>query len=181
MKIMKERKKSTSRQSEKVPMPGVLAAERSKNYVDERRLLFLAPLVQVAWSHGVVSTRERYLIFKAAREEGIDERSPLNETLHEWLIYQPSRRFFHDCLEKLGNTLREMTVHDRGEQRKKLLARCRNIAQVSGDEHFDFGDGISVEERRLLAEIAAAAGINSGQQSAADASAISRFGLKFKY
>ena len=39
---------------------------------DERALLFLIPLVQVAWAHGGVSPREALCIFEAAREDGID-------------------------------------------------------------------------------------------------------------
>jgi hypothetical protein len=162
MKTLREAKNSTFGRAGTIPAPGILTAERDENCADERRLLFLAPLVQVAWAHGVVSGRERHLIFKAAREDEIDERSPLNESLHEWLTNQPSRRFFDRCLDRLGKMLREMTVREREERRSQLLARCRSIAQVSDDERFDCGEGISSEERRLLEEIAAKLGIESG-------------------
>ena len=44
---------------------------------NEGKLLFLVPLVQVAWAHGAISPRERQLVFEAARAEGIDERDAL--------------------------------------------------------------------------------------------------------
>ena len=121
----------------------------------EQRLLFLVPLVQVAWSHGIVSTREKHLIFEAARADGIDERHAHNDTLDKWLNDQPNRQFYSDSLERLSGILQQMTVRNRESERSKLLSRCTRVAAVTNDERFDCDGSISAEERGLLAQIVA--------------------------
>lgn len=135
-------------------LSGVFIGEQIDDSANERKLLFLAPLVQIAWSHGIVSTGEKRLIFNAAREDGIDERHPLNEKLGEWLVYQPSRKFFNDCLNNLAENLRQMPNKERERQKSKLLSRCIAVAAVTGDERFDDDIGsISAVERGLLTQI----------------------------
>lgn len=118
-----------------------------------RELLFLVPMVQVAWAHGIVSGREKRMVFDAAREDGIDVKDPLNDTLNEWLIYQPSRRFFDECLEQLRQILQEMTVKDRESAKSKLISRCTKVAGIAGDERLDTDGYISAEELQTLARI----------------------------
>ncbi len=144
---------STSKRREPKHSPRLAANFGIGNLTIEQRHLFLVPLVQVAWGHGIVSTREKHLIYKAAREDGIDERHPLNDTLGDLLINQPSRRFFDDCLEQLSEILFRMTVSERGRNRSKLISRCTQVAEVTGDERFDTDGGISDEERQSLAYI----------------------------
>jgi len=117
-------------------------------------LLFLIPLVQMAWAHGAISPREKQVIFDAAREEGIDHRSSLNDMIDNWLVYQPGRQFYDECLLLIATTLREMTVRERQQKRNKLLDRCRTVAASAGDRSpMDTNHRISPEEKELLAEL----------------------------
>lgn len=121
----------------------------------EQRLLFLVPLVQVAWSHGIVSTREKHLVYEAARADGIDDQHAHNDILSKWLNDQPNRQFYNDSLERLSGILHGMTVRNRESERSKLLSRCTRVAAVTNDERFDCDGSISAEERGLLAQIVA--------------------------
>lgn len=131
-------------------------AEMTEN---ELPLLFLVPLVQTAWAHDAISAREKKVIFDAARGEGIDERSPLNETLGDWLLYQPGKRFFNECLALIEERLSEMTVKEREQARKKIYQRCHAVAAASGDaRRADVRHFVSREETESLAGIAEAIG-----------------------
>ena len=160
MNIFTSKKNSTPFRREiknapKVATPQVVSSESNDDSTIEQRLLFLVPLVQVAWSHGIVSTREKHLIFEAARADGIDERHAHNDILDKWLNDQPNRQFYNDSLERLSGILHEMTVRNRESERSKLLSRCTRVAAVTNDERFDCDGSISAEERGLLAQIVA--------------------------
>lgn len=136
-------------------------AEMTEN---ELPLLFLVPLVQTAWAHDAISTREKRVIFDAARNEGVDERSPLNETLGDWLLYQPGKRFFDECLRLIEERLSQMTVKEREAVRKKLYKRCHVVAAASGDaRRADVHHFVSREESQLLSDIAEAIGYSPPQ------------------
>lgn len=121
----------------------------------EMPLLFLVPLVETAWAHGAIARNEKQLIFTAAREEQIDEKHPLNETLDEMLVYQPKQQFFDDCLSLIKSELAAMPVKEREPKRTKLVARCRQIAAAAGgNSSMDIDKSISPEEREVLARLA---------------------------
>ncbi len=121
---------------------------------EDTSLLFLIPLVQMAWVHGAISPREKQVIFDAAREEGIDHRSSLNDTIDNWLVYQPSRQFYDECLLLIQTELQSMTVKERDQKRNKLLTRCQTVAASAGDRSpLDVNHRISLEEKELLAEL----------------------------
>jgi uncharacterized tellurite resistance protein B-like protein len=120
-------------------------------------LLFLVPLVQIAWAHGAISPRERQLVFEAARIEGIDERDALNDRLADWMLNQPSRKFFDDCLELINEKLSQMTVREREQRKAGILAFGKRVAASAGGKSLmDIDHHISSEERETLDEIAAA-------------------------
>lgn len=120
----------------------------------DAELLFLMPLVQVAWAHGAVSPRERQVIFEAARNEGIDERHPLNQRLADWLVYQPSQNFFTKCLRMINERLREMSVKEREWRKSKILNYATRVAASAGEKSLmDTEHRVSAEELRALAKI----------------------------
>jgi hypothetical protein len=117
----------------------------------ETALLNLMPLIQIAWAHGAISKREKHLIFAAAREDSIDERDLLNDTLDNLLTYQPNQNFFDRCFERIGEELRLMTVKDRAFLREKIIERCRAVAAAAGEKSpMDVNHHISLEEKELL-------------------------------
>ena len=128
---------------------------REKLSAAEMPLLFLVPLVETAWAHGAIARNEKQLIFTAAREEQIDEKHPLNETLDELLVYQPGQQFFGDCLSLIKSELAKMTVKEREPKRAKLINRCREIAAAAaGNSVMDVDKSTSPEEREVLARLA---------------------------
>lgn len=117
----------------------------------EKTLLFLIPLVQTAWAHGAVASREKHLIFEAARQDSIDARDPINDTLEKFLIYQPSRDFFDECLSLINQILSQMPVKERSKMRLKIITRCQAVAASAGDKSpMDINNHISAEEKFLL-------------------------------
>lgn len=126
-------------------------AEKGKMDAEELTLLYLIPLVQVAWAHGAVSPREAQYIFEVAREDGIDAAHWFNEKLDAFLIYQPSVKFFEDVLDLIDESFASMTVAERDRLALKLVARCEKIAAAAGDKSpMDTDHRISAEEREVL-------------------------------
>lgn len=130
-------------------------ARRERLSAPEMPLLFLIPLVETAWAHGAIARNEKQLIFTAAREEKIDEKHFLNETLDELLVYQPGQQFFGDCLSLIKSHLAAMTVKERELKSSKLIKRCRQIAAAAaGNSVMDVDKSVSPEEREVLARFA---------------------------
>ena len=120
----------------------------------EMPLLFLVPLVETAWAHGAIARSEKQLIFTAAREEQIDEKHRLNDTLDELLVYQPGQQFFDDSLSLIKSELAAMTVKERESKSAKLIKRCRQIAAAAGGNSvMDVDKFTSPEEREVLARL----------------------------
>lgn len=148
LNIVSENRSQESFASE---MPRKKGWRREKLNKNEMPLLFLMPLVEVAWAHGAVARNEKQVIFAAAREEKIDEKHELNEVLDEMLIYQPGRKFFAECLETIKLKLAAMTVKKREIERKKLIERCRSVAAAAGtNSRMDVENFTSEEEREVL-------------------------------
>jgi hypothetical protein len=57
-------------------------------------LLYLVPLIYVAWAEGTVSHKERTLILETARMHGYEESSKAYLKLQQWLDERPSDEFF---------------------------------------------------------------------------------------
>ncbi len=135
--------------------PKKRGGRREKLSRAEMPLLFLVPLVETAWAHGAIARSEKHLIFTAAREEQIDEKHFLNETLDELLVYQPGQKFFDDCLSLIKSELSGMTVKERDATNSKLVNRCRQIAAAAGgNSAMDLDKTVSPEEREVLARLA---------------------------
>lgn len=138
--------------------------ENGKLNEDERTLLFMIPLIQVAWSHGAISPREALAIFEIAREDGIDSTHWFNEKIDTFLVYQPSAKFFEDSTDLINETLSQMTVKEREEQIATLLRRCEKVAASAGDrDPMDVDHRISVEEKHLLNRLYASFGRQSAE------------------
>ena len=135
--------------------PKTRGGRREKLSAAEMPLLFLIPLIETAWAHGAIARNEKHLIFTAAREEQIDEKYFLNETLDELLVYQPGQEFFGECLSLIKSELAAMTVKEREKKRSKLISRCWQIAAAAGGNSvMDLDKSVSPEERDVLARIA---------------------------
>src|SRR5262245_58067658 len=59
----------------------------------------LAPLVQLAWAEGHVTDRERETVLRIARARGIEDGSPSQTLLLEWLTSRPAEAVLETALE----------------------------------------------------------------------------------
>lgn len=152
--IMKSKNKTADEDTDDYVAPRSRGGRRTELSEAEMPLLFLVPLVETAWAHGAIAKSEKQLIFTAAREEQIDEKHRLNETLNELLIYQPGRQFFDYSLSLIKSELALMTVKERESKSAKLIKRCRQIAAAaSGNSVMDVDKSTSPEEREVLSRL----------------------------
>lgn len=118
---------------------------------EEVSLLHLVPLIQTAWVCNAISKREKQIIYSAARKDSIDERHEFNDIIDEWLSYQPSQKFFDDCLLIISNSFQEMTVKERNSLKSKILGGCNEVAASAGGKSLmDVNHHVSLKEKKLL-------------------------------
>jgi hypothetical protein len=95
-------------------------------------LLPLIPILQVAWAEGTVSPPERALILDVARHRGIQEGSPADQQLTEWLAHSPSPEVF----SRAGRLIAAMLTAGGGKAQDlsadDLVKYCESIAAASG-------------------------------------------------
>jgi hypothetical protein len=120
-------------------------------------LIYLAPLVQVAWAGGRVSANERELILAAARSRGIAEDSPGGKALADWLDNSPPETFFEKIMSVMSTILRTLPPDERESQMRDLVSACARIDEASGGV-LSFGSKVSKEEQELIARITAELG-----------------------
>ncbi len=119
-------------------------------------LLYLAPLVQVAWAEGEITERERRLIFEAAGLRGVEEVSRAFQQLSEWLDRRPPEEFFNRTLQLIAAMWRTLPPDKRDLKINELVADCSSIAKASGGIMGFVGLGRSIcrEEEEILRQIA---------------------------
>jgi tellurite resistance protein len=133
--------------------PEILNDLRALGYTPETlMLLYLAPLVHVAWADGEVSTRERQLILDTARARGVEQEPDAWRLLDRWLTVRPSQTAIEKTMHVIAALLQARSPQDREATRQDLLSYCTAIAEASGGI-LGFGR-VSPEEQRLLTEIA---------------------------
>ena len=91
-------------------------------------LLFLAPVVRVAWADGSVSPREHKMIVEMARKDGITERGMADLLLSEWLEKKPSEPFFYDALLAIRAVLLAISSEHADARRQEIMSRARHVA-----------------------------------------------------
>jgi hypothetical protein len=92
------------------------------------RLLFLVPILQVAWSDGSLSPQERALIVEAARSHGIVEGHPARARLEGWLASRPSPQTFERALVVIRDLMSFQTAGGRDEVGRKLVDSSGRVA-----------------------------------------------------
>ncbi len=118
-------------------------------------LLFLFPLLQVAWSDGEVSDEERALILKAARTHGVEEGSAAHRHLDVLLRTRPAPVLFERALTVIQDLLRFQQVEARQSTSIRLIDACEKVAAASGG-FLGLGPKVSAKERSVLRRIASA-------------------------
>jgi hypothetical protein len=111
----------------------ILATLQEMGYTrDTVRLLYLVPLVQVAWASGSVTPREREMVLRLCEWRGVEKDSPAWKLLNSWLDERPSDQFFLRTLRIIRHLLDFHTVKQRVASRTDLISFCIRIATASG-------------------------------------------------
>lgn len=100
---------------------------------DSITLLFVVPLVQVAWAEDFVQRSERRAILRFAADLQITHPNDSYYDLLEWLDIRPSNEFFSEATELLNDWLEMMTPQERESVRNVLLIGCLDVARSSRD------------------------------------------------
>jgi hypothetical protein len=117
-------------------------------------LLYLVPLVEVAWAEAGVAEEERSLILEAARLRGINEVSAAYKELTQWLKQRPPEEFFEKTLRLIRAVLQALPPGEREHETQDISAYCARIAKASHSFGFLPIGHISAEERQILEQIA---------------------------
>ena len=112
----------------------------------------LAPLVQVAWAEGKVTTREKHAVLGLATERGIVKGSPPYVLLEKWLEERPPEALFDTAVEAIKAGLTVLPEAERAERIQEITAVCRQIAATSGGLARELGlsSGIDADEQAIL-------------------------------
>lgn len=131
-------------------------------------LLFLVPILEVAWSDGSISESERQAILESAHTHGIAEGSPAHARLLEWLAQKPDPVLFSRALQVVRDLLASQAAPERDATGRRLLDACERIAAASGG-FLGIGARISRAEREVLSRL-------TEQIEAAHSSSVQRVG-----
>ncbi len=115
--------------------------------------LFLAPLVQVAWVDGSVSSAEQATVLRIAADRGVEEGSPAHDQLADWLRVRPSDALFDTAVEVVKYGLDVLTPKERDERITRIVHACHEVAEASGGgllKALGLGSGVSGLEASML-------------------------------
>lgn len=131
----------------------ILMTLQALGYTHETvRLLYLVPLVQVAWASGSVTARERELVLETAALCGIVAGSRVHQQLANWLDEAPAPEFLAQTLRVIRAITALLPTEKREAGRQSLLTFCTNIAAASGG-FLGLGNKISAGEQQALDQI----------------------------
>lgn len=111
-------------------------------------LLFLVPVIHVAWIDGTVTEKEREAIIEIARYRGMERDSPSESMLQDWLSNRPSDEFFERTLRLIRNILETRPKAVRLIREQTLAQYCNAVANASGG-FLGFGK-ISAAQKELI-------------------------------
>jgi hypothetical protein len=132
----------------------ILSTLQELGYTRETvRLLYLVPLIQVAWASGSVTPSEREIVLDAANMIGIRTGSQVHLQLTDWLDERPDQEFFDQTLRVIRDIMETLPPEKRESGSHGLVTFCKNVAAASGGI-LGFGNKISDDERAVIERIA---------------------------
>lgn len=116
--------------------------------------LALVPLVEVAWSDGSISDKEREAVLNASQQAAARQPGLDHELLKQWLTHRPAPELF-TAWEAYVHGLRELlNPEETRALQEEILAHARQIAGASGGL---LGIGaVSAREKEVLDRVEAA-------------------------
>lgn len=116
----------------------------------------LVPLIEVAWADHAMDAGEREAILHAARDVGMTRGSTAAKLLFAWLEQRPGVELLEAWKSYAGALVSELDEAGAAAVRDDILGRAQKVAEAAGG--FLGLGSVSREERRMLAELAAALG-----------------------
>ena len=116
-------------------------------------VLFLVPLLHVAWSDGSIADRERALLLEAAHAHGVREGTPAHAKLNTWLAAKPPEQMVERALQVIRDIMTFQSTDARQDTTDKLLNSCERIAAASGG-FLGLGTKISPDEAAVMKRVA---------------------------
>lgn len=117
------------------------------------KLLYIVPLVQVAWASGSVTPGEREIVLDAASILGIATGNRVYARLTEWLQERPDQEFFDRTLRVIREIMRTLPPEKSESGKFGLVTFCKSVAAASGGI-LGLGNKISSDERAVIERIA---------------------------
>lgn len=118
------------------------------------KLLYLVPLIQIAWSEGTVTSPELRKILEIARSNETLTKKEFNHLLN-WINNKPSEEFFATSLNVISLILESLSEEEKVESTKNLLSYCTAVARAS-DGFFARQDKMAEIKATQIKEIIAA-------------------------
>jgi hypothetical protein len=117
-------------------------------------VLYLLPLIQVAWANGSVSRGERSQILRILRLREVPEGSRAWLMCESLLASRPTEAFLHNSRQLLQSLLKSKGRAVEAQVERELIELCLDVAEVSSGI-FGFGRRVSRAEEDAIREIAA--------------------------
>lgn len=116
--------------------------------------LTLVPLVVVAWSNGVVYSKEREAVLQGADDAGMKPEDPAYKLLNGWLDEQPDDSLFETWKEYVQALVKEIGPEQTQRLKDDIVSRTRLVAAAAGGI---LGIGkIDAKERKAMEQIESA-------------------------
>ncbi len=115
-------------------------------------LLFLIPLLEVAWSDGSIAEKERQLILEAARTHGVKEGTPAHQRLTEWLTTEPPSILFERAITVIRDIVTFQSDQAWRGSSLRMVDACERVAAASGG-FLGLGSKVSAEELAVLRRV----------------------------
>ena len=117
-------------------------------------VLYLLPVIQVAWANGSVSRAERAQILRILRLREIAEGSRAWQMCESLLASRPTEAFLQSSRELLQAVLKSKGRAAEIQFERELIVLCLDVAEVSGGI-FGFGSRVSGAEEEAIRAITA--------------------------
>lgn len=115
-------------------------------------LLYLVPLIHVAWADGSMDRAERNRILVMAGLQGVRDDIPAYQQLLSWLDRRPPEEFFRGTLNAIQAIFASLPEETQRLRKEHLIRCCREVAFASCG-FFGWRSKICIAKRALIQQI----------------------------
>jgi hypothetical protein len=96
-------------------------------------LIYLTPILYVAWAEGGINVGERTRIVDIARERGIDAGSAADTQLLHWLEHRPSEELLETSIGIVQAIMHAHSPVEEQAEKAETIADVQRVLDASGD------------------------------------------------